>query len=261
MELLVVADPADRLASEVVQIAREHGHTAFIFNVCEAARLFSIHIDSGQASIEPDLPLFLRMPSQPVLRTSFDASFQYGECLATLWAAAALSKSPVINRAGVNGLLGRASYSSALTELRAGVTGGATEVFSRDVPSPPEPGKQQWYIQDTITYRTTAWPTIPEGTGPYRARWADPDPAYEVVVVLGHQAWRCTIVPLDHLELQQKSIFVIQKLGLNFGAVTWSISPDLKCATLVRVNPFPSMGEVQFVWLGLGPALMKEFFP
>jgi hypothetical protein len=189
----------------------------------------------------------------------------------SLWAAAALSKSTVINRPGVDGFMGRLSHSAALTELRAGC-GGALEVFAKSAPPPPEDRKQEtvplllegmeqrWYIQDLGTYRTAAWPHMPEGVGPYRARWASTEPAYEVVAVLGSNAWRCTIVPLDHLELEQKSIFLLKQLKLVFGTVIWSISQDLKSATLARVNSFPTMGQVQFVWTSLGPALLKEFF-
>lgn len=260
MELVIVADPADLLASEVAHLAKEHGHTATIVDVCTAARLFSIHVHAGQATIEPDYPLFLRIPPQPVLRTSYDASFQYGECLATLWTVAVLSRSTVINRPDMNGLLGRSSYSAALTELRGGITEGSVEVFAKDIPAPPNCIKGQWYIQDTVTHEITAWPAIPRGEGPYRARWANPDSTYEVVVVLGQGAWRCTPVQLEHLELEHKSVSLVTGLNLSFGAVTWRISQDLSYATLVQVNPFPSMNQAKFVWPVLGAALMKEFF-
>jgi hypothetical protein len=132
------------------------------------------------------------------------------------------------------------------------------EVFSRQAPPPPTAlVDRQWYLQDTSTYQTAAWPEIPEGEGPYRARCVDPDLAYEIVVVLEEQAWRCTAVSLEDLELEAQSISIAKKLDLTFGAVTWGISPDMQTATLARVDAFPSMEQVQFVWPALAPALLE----
>lgn len=261
MDLIIVGDRADRFSIEVVEIAKQTGYVAAILDVFEAGQLFSVSIDSGCAVVTPDLPMLLRMSSPSAMRTDFDTSFQYGECLATLWAAAALSKSTVLNRPTPSSFWGRSSNSSVLTKLRAGLSEEEIEVFSLHPTAPPtELANQQWYVQDLTTYTTTAWPNIPEGEGPYRAYYSDPDPAYEMVVVLGDQAWRCTTALLEHLELEQKSISIIKKLELTFGVVIWSISPDFENAALFRVNPFPSMQQVQFVWPALAPALLEALF-
>ncbi|QSJ14639.1 hypothetical protein JYQ62_22350 [Nostoc sp. UHCC 0702] len=262
MDLIIVGDRGDRFAIEVVNLAKQKGFVAEILDVCEAAQLFTVSIDSGCAIVTPDIPLVLRMSAPSAIRQDFDTSFQYGECLATLWAAAALMKSTVINRPTPFSAWGRAANSSVLTQVRAGLTPEGTEIFSLHPPTPPqELVNQQWNVQDLTTFIDTPWPEIPEGEGPYRAYYSDFDPAYEMVVVLGEQAWRCTTASLEHLQLENQSIAMIKQLEMTFGVVIWSISPNLNNSTLFRVNPFPSMQQVQFVWHSLAPALIDILFP
>ena len=261
LELVVVAHPSDQLAKELVDLAREQKRSAMVLDVFAAAQLFSISIDSAQAMIEPDLPLFLRVPAPPMLRTSFDEEFLFNESLATLWSVAALCKSPVINRPTSDSFGGRVSHSAALTELRAGINTTSLEIFSSSVaPAPVIDVVRQWYVQNIMTQQTTAWPALPEGHGPYCARWSDPEPVYEVVVVLGIKAWRCTSVELGYLELNEQSIALVQRLGLIFATVTWVIAHDLSSATAVNIEPFPLMEQVKYVWPELGPALLEELF-
>ncbi|MBW4618394.1 MAG: hypothetical protein KME17_03280 [Cyanosarcina radialis HA8281-LM2] len=282
MDLIIVGDDRDRFANEFAEFSNQQGYNAIVLDVSAAARLFSIRIDRGIAEITPQISILFRIPAPSLQRTSFDDSFQYGECLATLWAAATLNPATVINRPTNYSLWGRTSPSFTLTKMRAGLTSphpalagtplpnlgegqgvraDQAEVFSLRAPSPPAAlVSQQWYVQDAITYQTAAWPEIPEGEGPYRARCADPNLAYEIVIVLGDRAWRSTAVSLEHLELEPQSISLLKRLDLTFGAVTWGISPDLQTATLARVDPFPTMEQVQFVWPVLAPALLEAFF-
>lgn len=262
MDLIIVGDRGDRFATEVVNFAKQKGFIAEILDVCEAAQLFTVNVDSGRAIVTPDIPLLLRMPAPSTIRQDFDSSFQYGECLATLWAAAALMKSTVINRPTPFSAWGRAANSSILTSHRAGLHPKGREVFSLYPAAPPQEfANQQWNVQDLTTYIDTPWPEIPEGKGPYRAYDSDTDPAYEMVVVLGKQAWRCTTAPLEELQLEYQSISIIQQLEMTFGVVIWSISPNLDNYALFSVNPFPAIQQVQFVWHSLAPALIEAFFP
>jgi hypothetical protein len=262
MNLIVVGQPTDDLAVEVVRLAGVRGYAAALLDAYEAAHLFSIYVEAGRAVVEPDIPLLLRLPSSPVVRTSFDAEFQSGECLATIWTAAVLCRAPVINRPSGSGFVGLLSFSNALTEMRAGTDSGAFEVFAREMlPPPSDRQDQQWVVQDTGTYRTAIWPAAPEGYGPYRHRYTDADPAYEVVVVLGNRAWRCTTISPKDLLLEEKSITLMGRLHLTFGAIVWSISRDLTAARLVRIDPYPSMDLLQFVWSELGSALLEALCP
>jgi hypothetical protein len=226
-----------------------------------AARLFSISVESGTATVQPDVPMFLRMPLTVKRDYFFDESFLHGECVAALLAAATLTKSPVLNRPYKGCVSGRAVPSAGLTQLRLGMPVRSEEVFSNTVPAPSfQVPRAFWSIQDLVTFSTNAWPSLPSGDGPYRAKWLDFEPSYEVVTVLGHEAWRSTTVKLEHLGLESRSIELIKRLELLFAAVTWEVSPALDSAELARVDPYPSFSQVQPVWTVLGEALLRHFF-
>ncbi|ANP50931.1 hypothetical protein J2Z21_005134 [Streptomyces griseochromogenes] len=270
--LVVVADPEDPVAVDVRDFVLESGHEATVLDVFDAAQLFTITVDGATAVVEPALPMFLRLPAPPLLRTGFDAEFHLNECLAHLWAVAALTPAPVINRPEPGGLGTRVSASAALTELRAGLADGSPEIFSAEPSGPPgePPGGQgtQWWIQDLGSWTTRPWPELPDPLvpsadcrGPYRARWSDPEPLFESVVVLGGQAWRSSPVDLDGLGLEERSTEIGARLGLQLSAVVWRLSPDLTRAWPVVVEPFPDAEQLRMVWLGLGPQLVKVLFP
>ncbi|MGW2426205.1 hypothetical protein ACWC0C_44615 [Streptomyces sp. NPDC001709] len=270
--LVIVADPEDPVAIDVRDFVRDSGREAAILDVFDAAQLFTVTVDGSTALVEPALPMFLRLPAAPLRRISFDAEFQLNECLAHLWAVAALTPAPVINRPEPGGLGTRVSASAALTELRAGLPGGSPEIFSSRPCGPPgESGDgqgTQWWVQDLDSWTTRPWPDpaddlapSADGSGPYRARWSDPDPLFESVVVLGDQAWRSSPIDLDHLGLQERSTDIVARLGLQLSAVVWRLSPDLAQARPVLVEPFPDVEQLRMVWLGLGPQLVKVLFP
>ncbi|MFD4599630.1 hypothetical protein ACFWPQ_16555 [Streptomyces sp. NPDC058464] len=279
--LVVVADPEDSVAVEVRDFVLDSGHPATILDVFDAAQLFTLTVDGSAAVVEPALPMFVRLPAPPLLRVSFDAEFQFNECLAHLWAVAALTPAPVINRPAAGGPGTRVSPSAALTELRAGLPVGSPEIFSSRPPEPPErsepsepsggPSEEegtQWWVQDLDSWHTRPWPDLPDGRGPsadghgpYRARWSDPDPLFESVVVLGNHGWRSSPVDLDRLGLEGRSTEIVAKLGLDLAAVVWRLSPDLTRARPVAVDPFPDVEQLRMVWLGLGPQLVKVLFP
>jgi hypothetical protein len=260
-DLLIVADPADTLAVELAGYVGEHGRSARVMDVFDAARLFTVTVRGSTAAVEPDLPVFLRLPPPPARRVSFDAEFQYNECLAQLWAACALMAAPVINRPAMQTVAGRTSPSAALTELRAGEAPCGVEVFSSRYPEPADPHGEQFWVEDQGTLRSSPWPERPEGTGPYRARWSDAVPAFEIVIVLCERAWRCTTVDIDHLGLEQRSVAVANALDLSLAAVVWRVTAGASEARLVNVDPFPGLEQLRMVWLGLGPRLLEVLFP
>ncbi|GGY01123.1 hypothetical protein [Streptomyces hiroshimensis] len=262
--VVIVADPDDEVAAEVRDFVVESGHEAAVLDVFDAAQMFTVTVDGSAAGVEPALPMMLRLPAPPLRRISFDAEFHLHECLAHLWAVAALTTAPVINRPAPGGLGTRVSPSAVLTELRAGLTAGSVEVFSSLPPGPgPTAAEEgtQWWVQDLASWTTRPWPERPGGLGPYRARWSDPDPLFENVVVLGDHAWPCSAVELDGLRLAQRSTGIVARLGLELAAVVWRISPDLARAQPVLIEPFPDVEQLRMVWLGLGPRLLKVLFP
>ncbi|MBN3888102.1 MAG: hypothetical protein HWQ43_02590 [Nostoc sp. JL31] len=147
-----------------------------------------------------------------------------------------------------------------MTKLKAGYTSNL-EIFSSQVPPSPQALlNKQWYLQDLTTYNTAAYPEIPEGVGPFRASWVSTNLEYEIVVVLEDKAWRCTNTSLEHLQLEEKSISLLRNLDLVFGTVTWSIDSNLESANIARINPYPSLEEIQFVWSDFAPALLETIF-
>jgi hypothetical protein len=255
-DLLIVATPDDPVAIETRDYLAEHSRRAIVLDPFDAAQVFTVGVRNGMACVEPEMPLFLRLPAPPSPRPSFDAEFHYHECLAQLWAAAALMRSPVINRPTVQSLGSRVSYSAALTEFRAAEPVGYVEVFSSSFPDPVGEGGEQWWVQDSGTMTTAAWPQQPQGKGPFRARWSAADPVFELVVVLDDHAWRCTTAELGHLRLRERSIALAAELGLTLAALTWRIEPDGAVGYLVHVEPFPGLEILRMVWFGLGPQLL-----
>ncbi|MFJ3308842.1 hypothetical protein ACIPSA_38510 [Streptomyces sp. NPDC086549] len=259
-DLIVVADPQDAVAGEMAEYVAEQGRSVAVLDVFDAAQLFTVTTRAGAATVEPVVPLVLLLPPPPTRRISFDAEFQLGECLAHLWAVAALTPAPVINRPSATLVAGRTSRSAAVTERRAGEDGGS-EVFSFDYPRPGSPEGDTFWVEDLGTLRARPWPRRPPGTGPYRARWSDADPATETVVVLGDRAWCCTTVDLGHLALESRSVAAAAALDLCLAALVWRVTDGAAEARLVHVEPFPALEQLRMVWLGLGPRLMEVLFP
>jgi hypothetical protein len=260
-DLLIVASSTDPLANALADVCARAGYSARISDLETAARFFSITVENGVAAVEPDLPIFHRMPPPKDLRNSFDEAFSHGECFAHFFAVASLIKSTIINRPFKGSLSGKVVQSTAVTELRTGEPLVATEIFSSIMPQAhAESTGRSLYVQDLGTYETMEARSLPTGVGPYRAKWSDHAPAYEMVTVLGQEAWRSTKVKLDHLMLESRSIKLLDQLKLVFGVVTWAISPSLENAVITRVDPYPSLNQVGMVWPELSKAFLKVLF-
>jgi hypothetical protein len=261
LDLLIVASPNDLVARSVERLCTRAGYSVQLTDLETVSRLFSISVKDGVATTQPDIPLFLRIPPLKERRDSFDQEFLHGECFVTLLAAASLCKSAVVNRPFRASLGGRIAQSTSITALRVPISDVRSEVFSDTIPDPPEhQSSEVWCLQDLGTFETAEWPAKPHGTGPYRAKLSSRETGYEMVTVLGKEAWRATTVDLDHLELQNRSADLVAKLQLTFAVVTWAITPTLSDATLVRVNAYPSLSQVAPVWSDLGPSLLRVLF-
>jgi hypothetical protein len=263
LDLVVVGEPEDRLAAELAARARAEGRSVLFAGIAACIERIVVATSCDSCRVDPDVPMLLRLPPPPATLLPPDEAFHRGERLAMLWAAAALCRSPVINRPGTGGFSGRCSPSAALTEIRAGVFAGRTEVFSR-VPPPPagmDATGGIWCLQDTVTHSTTCWPDVPVGIGPYRARPVDPDEAYELVTVVGESAWRASTVPLESLALEARSIALVAALELTFAVVTWAVSRQGARGVPARVNPFPTLEQVRHVWPEVASTLLRVLRP
>ncbi|MCM3921014.1 hypothetical protein ND748_04895 [Frankia sp. AiPs1] len=262
-DLLIVAEPDDAVASFVAEYLDEVGRRAVVLDPFHAAQLFTVAVSGGSALVTPRVPMLLRIPPPPVVSAGarHDAQFQYQECVAQLWAAAALTDLPVVNRPSVVAFGTAVSGSAARTDLAAGQPVSSVEVFSSTYPDPARQTDEAWWVQDTVTRQTTRWPQPPAAGGPFRARWSAADPVFEVVVVLAGAAWRCTTAEIDDLDLPGRSLAVVERLGLTLAALIWRVGDDGASAHLVDVDPFPGLDMVRMTWLGLGPHLLAVLFP
>jgi len=261
MDLLIVSDRMDQLAQAIQAGFAQLGKQVEILDTLTAAQLFTLKIVNGKVAITPDIPIILRPTDANSMDHDFDQSFHQGEALSTLWAAAAVCESRVLNRPTPKSMWGLTSASSVLTHHRAQLALKTQERFTLNVPVfDTQQPDQAWYLQDFGTFETTAATDTPIGHGPYRARLAFGDRNYEIVVVLADKAWRLTQARLDALNLESQSIQLLRNLDLDFGVVIWSVSPDLTTSEIAKVEPFPTFDQVELVWHDLLIGLYEELF-
>lgn len=253
-DLLLIADRRDPVATLIAAEARRHDRCLLVMEHEDAGRLFTIAGEAEETRIEPDLPMLLRPTAPPIPNRESDAVFLGGESLATLWAAAALARSPVLNRPSTRGFEAGWSSSGAVTERRAKAR-VAPEIYARAQSDAGPPDERAWAVED-MRGRTRRWVGADTGDAPYRARPVIEDEGYERVIVLNQQAWRSTTLDLDHFGLEGLSIEIARNLGLGFVAVTWGLDPALENARLARIDPYPRVDQIFPVWAELGPALI-----
>lgn len=258
MDLLIIGEAEDKLAQSIVDFFTALNKNVVILDVLSASQLFTLEIINGKVSVSPDLPMIIRTVSPSLIRKNFDDTFQYEEALSTLWAVATASQAPMLNRPTPHNMWGQIASSSVLTQVRADLIPDTQEIFTchqkQSFSFVPE---QQWYVQDLGTYESAVAGEVLSGSGPYRYRSTIAGADYEIVVVLANKAWRSTQVPLEHLNLEDRSISLLRKLNLNFGVVIWSIEPNLQKAAIARVESFPTWEQVELVWSELADSLYE----
>lgn len=255
MDLLVVGEPDDPVASAIVSFALSRGRRAILLNHDQAARLFTLSNGPDGAQVEPDVPMVLRPRAPPPAKATADETFLRGEAWATLWAAAALATSPVLNRPGAFGAEGRWSVSGAIIDRRAHAPGGAElHLAARGGAKPPD--SRPWAIEATGRPARRWRGPVTGALG--RARPILEDERYERVIVLDDKAWRSSTVDLAALTLETRSIAAAAQLGLAFAAVTWGVGTDHAVARLARIDPYPSLEQLWPVWSDVAPALMSR---
>lgn len=223
-------------------------------NIFDASRFFTI--DTGNMdSIEPDLPLYIRYPFFGRIRQNFDYEFVVNEALATLWDIAFSIHSPCINRPTLGSSIGDVLLSTCLLERQMKFSSSSKELYLRYFPETLT--SERWTIQDQATFDTSVFPIHPMGNGPYKARSTENGTGYEIVAVVERQAWRSTKVPLERLQLEKRSIEIIEKLKLNFGAITWFISDNSRESNIARIDAQPTIEQLFYVLDSVFDALLE----
>jgi len=252
-EALVIAHPQDLLATALVEAFSRAGHRARRLDVIAAAQALTIAVADHGCEVRPAVPMVLRCPTRPDTDDA-DTRFLYGESLATLWAAASLTGAPVLGRPGGMGFGGACASSAVVTEMRGGIFRGREEVFLNG--AMPQQTGSEWWFQDQRSLAVASAGQNPAYPGPQRGRPVQQEEEYELVVVLGDQAWRRTSIELPGVDLLEASSTLVRRLELDFALVVWAISTERTLLGLARITPWPALEDIGFAWDAVVPAII-----
>lgn len=250
--LRVVASEQDALATALVELARGRGFRVEALSHEDAAFRTTVEVTPDGARVWPETALFLR-PSFEAPPSDRDEGFLLEERTAHLWAAAALSPLPVLNRPTRRGLYGRGARSGRVSERRAGLPFERAEIFCTEASRRDWPG---CWAAESADGTVGVWPR--GGSGAFRARPVAAGEAYEAAIVVGSRAWRRSDEPLEHLELEVRSLAVAARLSLGFATVWWAVSAQGDSASFVRAVAAPSLQQVASRWPEVGSALLSS---
>ncbi|MGB8842345.1 MAG: hypothetical protein WCC64_14895 [Aliidongia sp.] len=252
-ELLIVAGHQDGVATRLQHALETKGHQVFRLDGMSAARIFSINLRSGATSVEPSLPMFVRPSAWWHQGTeTADERFLRAEAYATFWAAAALSSSPVINRPGRNGYVGRMTWGAIASTLNS--SDGTPELHASGPEAIADPGEEIW--GEDADFRVAPLANLRHGL-PIRAHKVGINALYEIVTVVGQRAFSATSDPLSSgLDLVSQSLAIARRVGVSFATVTWAV--DERGAVPVRLNAAPEESELRYAWSEVVDALCEE---
>lgn len=251
-DVLLISRPEDSVTRGLNTALIARGHSATWLDGPGAARLFTIRVTAVGDQVVPDLPMFIR----PVpwwdrsTEAEPDALFLRNECFATFWAAAALCERPVINRPTPGGPVYRLTAGSLRTHLA-----GRGEIYASGPEQIAEDDDGAFWGENA-EYRVGALATLPADV-PVRVRRLDVGAGYEIVTVVGAQAFPATTDPRSAVhDLAARSIQLARQSGVQFATVTWAITDDT--AEAVRLNPTPYQSELRYRWADVLDALCRE---
>jgi hypothetical protein len=253
-DVIVIASPADPVAGRLKSELEKRGCEVLQLDGMPAARLFTIRTAQGSSSLTPVVPMFIRQSAwQPIhAESDADQRFLQAEAYATVWAAAALSKKPVINRPAPDGYIGR-------------LTGGAISASTaRSAPAKEFHASSPQMLDDpdnTLWGEDVSFNTAPvallRADVPLRARRIDTDALYEIVTVVGDRALPATLDSRTiDLNLCAQSLDIAKAVGVHFATITWSIHD--RHAAPTRLNAAPDEAELRYNWNEVAEALCRD---
>ena len=214
--------------------------------VGEFVRETSAWMRDGVLIVRPDEPVFLRSHGWPnVALDDPDARFLAMETRAALVSYCRGLISPVINRPTEVEGASWISVPPVIASLSDAFSFGSTwemrpELFATS--SPKGPG---WEIQDLGTFDTCYSPARPHGAGPYRLRRGTERDVFVCVSVVGARSWSREIMPAFSHRLRGASVELARALGLDFAAITWNLSADLRRPPrLAQVSAMPRRDQL-----------------
>jgi hypothetical protein len=240
LDLLVVAEAGDELAAQLVGRARLAGRTVLHVGYREAARILCVTQDA-ETLVVPECPMLVRAPYAPPSGTPQREAFHQSEIRALVWAAAALTRSPVVNRPNADGFAGRVARSSAVVRLRAGLP-PRQEIFASHASAAltDEP-HDDWWFEHQGSYAGFGGGRPLNDRGPYRVGCSGSADDVMIACVVGSLV---TVNPPGAEALvRDRSGAVATALDLQFATMVWRRGLDSDFE-LGRVNPYPTLLEL-----------------
>jgi hypothetical protein len=255
-DVLIVARNDDRVAIRMQRAFEERGRRVVSLDGPSTARLFTIRVRDNSTVVMPSVPMFVRPSAWWCERAqlSRDDIFLRDEEYATFWAAAALCSTPVINRPGRCGAVGRMTWGDIAGVLNLDIGPDSREIFA----SGPE------LIKDTdgvIWGEDPNYISAPIGnlhrTVPVRARRLNPNAQYEIVTVVGGRGFSATDDSRTlELDLVDRSIKIARQVDVHFATITWAV--DQTGAAPIRLNAAPEESELRYAWHEVANALCED---
>jgi hypothetical protein len=256
----VIASGRDTVACRLARAIERRGREALLVDGPAAARLFTIRRSGRECSVTPALPMFIRHSAwwSDVPRVTSDERFSIGESYSAIWAVAALSAAPVINRPDWAGWRSHLTAGDIGSLLPPDQDQGLAEVFAS--------GPRQATMDYSGPIIGTLWgknvdrqtgpvSSLPAGV-PLRARPVDQDAGYEIITVVGDRAFSATDDPRSSaFALRDRSVQLARQGGVHFAAVTWSVGAD---AVPVRLSANADESEVRYAWREVEDALCTD---
>jgi hypothetical protein len=249
--VLIVSRREDAVVRRLESALAVRGHSTVWLDGPTAARQFTVRVTAAGNLVEPDIPLFVRTVSWSGgdAEGTPDAQFLRNECYATFWAAAALSRRPVINRPTGDGPVYRQTVGSLATDKA-----GCKEIYASGPEQIAEDGRVLW--GENAEFRVGELALLPAGV-PVRARPVDVAAGYEIVTVVGARAFPATTDARSaQYDLASRSVELARRFSVHFAAVTWAVTDDT--AEAVRLNPSPDESEVRYRWTDVLDALCRD---
>jgi hypothetical protein len=253
-DVLIVAGGDDPVAHRVADDLRARRVLTQWLDGPAAALQFTLEMTGSTVAVDPVVPMFIR-PSAWWARLpsdDLDAVFLRSEQYATLWAAAALTTAPVLNRPRRRTASERWT-AAAIAAIDPASDARIEEVYASASDQVPCGSEPDWWAEDA-KYRVTPLAEAADGW-PVRARRINPDALYEIVTVVGDAGFAATRDPAaNQYGLVERSVALVHRTGFAFATVTWAIDGDGPLP--VRLNAAPEEHELMYAWEGIGAALI-----
>jgi hypothetical protein len=254
--VLIVAGPHDGAAIHLREALEAKGQTVAQLDGPAASRLFTVRVGPDKTSVEPDLPMFVRASAWWYDDAAADADerFLRSEAYAAFWAAATLSRAPVINRPTGEGAVGRLTAAELRARLKSEPALAVRELHASGPELITDATDSMW--GEDANFLTARVADLRHGC-PLRARDLNPCALYEIVTVVGGRGFAATTDSrTTELGLIGLSVKHAREAGAHFATVTWAI--DEKGAEPIRLNAAPEEQELRYSWTEVSEALWED---